>query len=254
MSQAIHEPVVPKGGVFAAAALILFALASVTTVRLTGVGEVRMTLPAAVESRDFRFEDGKNGAVLVYDASNQQLVDTLAPGSNGFIRVVLRGLARERKLGDIGSQPPFRLTRFVNGQITLTDTSTGKQIDLDAFGSANTAGLCATDEPAGRRRHDDELDRFAQDVRRALHGRDRADLGNPARPCRARWRHRHQAGRSKSGCTTRRPASNSASGSSCGARATVVRGGPLDRLRARIEGYLELTELYEVSFSDGRAT
>lgn len=36
--------------------------------------------------------------------------------------------------------------------------------------------------------------------------------------------------------------------------ATVVRGGPLDRLRARIEGYLELTELYEVSFSDGRAS
>lgn len=35
--------------------------------------------------------------------------------------------------------------------------------------------------------------------------------------------------------------------------ATVVRGTLLDRLRARIEGYLELTELYEVSFSDGRA-
>jgi hypothetical protein len=36
--------------------------------------------------------------------------------------------------------------------------------------------------------------------------------------------------------------------------ATVVRAGPLERLLARIEGYLELTELYEVSFSDGRAT
>jgi hypothetical protein len=36
--------------------------------------------------------------------------------------------------------------------------------------------------------------------------------------------------------------------------ATVTRAGPLDRLRARVEGYLELTELYEVSFSDGRAT
>ncbi len=36
--------------------------------------------------------------------------------------------------------------------------------------------------------------------------------------------------------------------------ATVVRGNPLDRLRARMEGYLELTELYEVSFSDGRAS
>ncbi len=138
MSQAIHEPVVPSGGVLAAAALVLFALAAVTTVRLTGVGSVRMTLPAAVESRELQFEDGKNGAVLVYDASNHQLVDTLAPGTNGFIRVVLRGLARERKLGDIGAQPPFRLTRFVNGQITLTDTSTNKQIDLDAFGSSNT--------------------------------------------------------------------------------------------------------------------
>jgi putative photosynthetic complex assembly protein len=141
MSQAIQEPVVPKGGVLAAAALVLFALATVTTARLTGTGGVHMTLPAAVESRDLQFEDGKNGAVLVFDASNRQLVDTLAPGSNGFIRVVLRGLARERKLGDIGSQPPFRLTRFVNGQITLTDTSTGKQIDLDAFGSSNTGAF-----------------------------------------------------------------------------------------------------------------
>ena len=87
MSEVLHEPVVPKGGIFAAAALALFALASVTTVRLTGVGEARMTLPAAVESRDLRFEDGKGGAVLVYDAKDHELIDTLAPGSNGFIRV-----------------------------------------------------------------------------------------------------------------------------------------------------------------------
>ncbi|MET0970380.1 MAG: hypothetical protein ABWY18_14360, partial [Tardiphaga sp.] len=36
--------------------------------------------------------------------------------------------------------------------------------------------------------------------------------------------------------------------------ATVVRGSVMDQIRARIEGYLELTELYEVSFSDGRAS
>ena len=138
MSQAIHEPVVPRGGVFAAAALILFALAAVTTVRLTGVGGIHMALPAVVESRDLQFEDGQNGAVLVFDASGHRLVDTLAPGSNGFIRVVMRGLARERRLGDIGAQPPFRLTRYAGGQITLTDTSTGKQIDLGAFGATNT--------------------------------------------------------------------------------------------------------------------
>jgi putative photosynthetic complex assembly protein len=138
MSEAIHEPVVPKGGVLAGAALILFALAAVTTVRLTGVGGTHMTLPAAVESRDLRFEDGQHGAVLVFDANDKQLVDTLAPGSNGFIRVVMRGLARERKLGDVGAQAPFRLTRYAGGEITLTDMSSGKRIDLGAFGSTNT--------------------------------------------------------------------------------------------------------------------
>jgi hypothetical protein len=36
--------------------------------------------------------------------------------------------------------------------------------------------------------------------------------------------------------------------------ATVVRAGALKRLMAQVAGYLELTELYEVSFSDGRAS
>ena len=36
-------------------------------------------------------------------------------------------------------------------------------------------------------------------------------------------------------------------------RALVRRAGPFGRLRARVAGYLELTELYEVSFSEGRA-
>ena len=36
--------------------------------------------------------------------------------------------------------------------------------------------------------------------------------------------------------------------------ATVVRAGALKRMMAHITGYLELTELYEVSFSDGRAS
>jgi putative photosynthetic complex assembly protein len=96
-----------------------------------------MTLPAPVESRDLQFEDGKDGTVLVYDARDRSLIDVIQPGTNGFVRVVLRGLARERRLGDIGKQPPFRLTRFANGQLTLEDTATSKQIDLVAFGSSN---------------------------------------------------------------------------------------------------------------------
>lgn len=140
MRQAIHEqePLVPRAWILSAIALVLFSLVAVTMVRLTGVGGSTMTLPIAVESRDLLFEDGKDGAVLVYDARDRQLIDTLAPGTNGFVRVVLRGLARERRLGDIGKEPPFRLTRFANGQMTLQDTSSMKQIDLVAFGSSNS--------------------------------------------------------------------------------------------------------------------
>jgi hypothetical protein len=40
----------------------------------------------------------------------------------------------------------------------------------------------------------------------------------------------------------------------CDRYATIVRAGLLGSVLARIKGYLELTELYEVSFSDGRAS
>ena len=36
--------------------------------------------------------------------------------------------------------------------------------------------------------------------------------------------------------------------------ATVVRAGLLKRMLAHVVGYLELTDLYEVSFSNGRAS
>jgi hypothetical protein len=36
--------------------------------------------------------------------------------------------------------------------------------------------------------------------------------------------------------------------------ATVVRAGAVKRLMTHVAGYFELTELYEVSFSDGRAS
>jgi putative photosynthetic complex assembly protein len=141
MSETVYEPLIPTGGLLAGGALVLFALLAVTTARLTGAGGTRMVLPAAIEIRDLNFADGDHGTVLVYDFQSKQLVDTLAPGSNGFIRVVLRGLARERRLAEIGAEPPFRLTRFVNGQLTLTDTSSGKQIDLAAFGAANVGAF-----------------------------------------------------------------------------------------------------------------
>ncbi|MBB5049733.1 putative photosynthetic complex assembly protein [Rhodopseudomonas rhenobacensis] len=141
MDDAAHDFKIPKGALVAAGALVVFALVAATASRVTGVGRVRMTPPAIVESLDLQFEDGQDGSVLVYNAADHQLLDSLPPGSNGFVRVVMRGMARERRLADVGRQPPFQLARHINGQITLTDTSNNKQIDLNAFGSSNLAAF-----------------------------------------------------------------------------------------------------------------
>jgi putative photosynthetic complex assembly protein len=96
---------------------------------------------APVESRELRFEDRDDGAVAVYEAADGATVDVLAPGTNGFVRGVMRGLARERKRQEIGQQPPFRLTRWADGRLTLDDTATGRRIELAAFGPTNTGAF-----------------------------------------------------------------------------------------------------------------
>jgi putative photosynthetic complex assembly protein len=137
MHEAAHNPNVPKGALIAAAFVMLFTIAGAAAVRITGQGGTHMTLPAMVESRDLRFEDGKDGAVLVFDAGNQDLIASLEPGTYGFVRVVMRGMARERKVAAINAPPIFRLARYVNGQLTLTDLGTNKLVDLNAFGASN---------------------------------------------------------------------------------------------------------------------
>jgi putative photosynthetic complex assembly protein len=132
-----QETMIPKGALGAAIMLVLFSLVVVTVSRMTGVGSTQMVPPAVVESRDLRFADGKDGAVLVYDAQSNQLIERMPSGSAGFIRVVMRKMAHERKLASIGSEPPFRLARHSNGQVTITDTVNGTRVDLDAFGAAN---------------------------------------------------------------------------------------------------------------------
>jgi putative photosynthetic complex assembly protein len=62
-------------------------------------------------------------------------------GTNGFVRGVLRGLARERRLNDVGAQPPFQLTRWSDGRLSLDDPATGRRIDLVAFGPTNAGAF-----------------------------------------------------------------------------------------------------------------
>jgi putative photosynthetic complex assembly protein len=129
----------PRGPLLGAGALVIFALAIVGTYRFAQLDPAIESAPArhAVAQRDLRFQDRPDGAIAVYEGGDGRLVEVLAPGTNGFIRASLRGLARERKRQEVGADPSFRLTRWDDGRLSLEDPTTGRRIDLAAFGSSN---------------------------------------------------------------------------------------------------------------------
>lgn len=130
---------VPRGALLAIGALILTTVLTVAAVRTTGIGAQHLADAPTVATREFRFEDRPDGSIVVLDASNQRVVDTVAPGTNGFLRGTMRGLARERMRRSIGPEQPFRMTGHADGRLTLEDPATGRRVDLGSFGPVNAA-------------------------------------------------------------------------------------------------------------------
>jgi putative photosynthetic complex assembly protein len=138
----------PKGALWGAAALISFTL-SVTVAVRAGVFPHVANPPTLREqasvtrlaARDLRFLDRGDGAVVVTDLDGAEVATILPASEQGFVRGVLRGLARERRLKDVGPDAPFRLEQWSDNGLTLTDLGTGRQIELGAFGSTNRAAF-----------------------------------------------------------------------------------------------------------------
>jgi putative photosynthetic complex assembly protein len=134
---------VPLTFLLAAAGLVALTLGLIGTARLTGLGETRIAEQATVAVRDLRFEDRPSGAVAVFAVPGSRLIAEVQPGTNGFLRGILRALVRERRQSGIGDDVPFRLIRAADGTLLLTDLATGRRIPLGAFGPTN-AGVFAS--------------------------------------------------------------------------------------------------------------
>ena len=141
----------PRGTLMLAGALVAFAFTSTVIVRVAGIPAAAS--PAAlraeahiapVASRSLRFVDRVDGAVVIQDVAKGAVASVIEPGQQtGFIRGVMRGLARERRMHGVGDGPPFTLTLWRDGELSLTDTATGRSIEMTAFGSANRASFAA---------------------------------------------------------------------------------------------------------------
>jgi putative photosynthetic complex assembly protein len=139
MSDSFNNAPFPRAPLYAAGLMVLASLLAVTIVRLTGIGAVINADAAAVTTREFHFEDRNDGSIVVLDVGSKQVVETVAPGTNGFLRGTLRGLARERKRQGIGPDVPFTLIGRADGRLTLIDPATGRRVDLASFGPTNAA-------------------------------------------------------------------------------------------------------------------
>lgn len=132
-----HDHALPKVPLYAAVGLVIATLLLVLLVRLTGVGEVKTPITAVTAERMLRFADDADGGISVRDGHDNALIGRVDPGTNGFLRGTLRGLARERKRSGFGPAAAYRLTSRLDGRLLLEDPSTGRLVDLGAFGATN---------------------------------------------------------------------------------------------------------------------
>ena len=157
-----HANTVPRPALAMAGAVVAITLLLTGLVRL-GVLD-REAVPAVERAREgiaartvrhLTFADRADGAVVVRDADRGQTVAVLH-GENdggGFVRGVMRGMARERRMHGIGADVPFELTGWNNGTLSLRDPATGRAIELGSFGDSNRAAFARflTSSPAGDR-------------------------------------------------------------------------------------------------------
>ncbi len=130
------DDAVPRAAIIGAGALILVTMLWVGVTRLSGEGPNEI-LAAPIVERSLRFEDLADGGVAVRDATSGLLLQRVEPGSNHFLRALMRGLVRERLRRGDGDEVPFHLAQRIDGRLTLVDPTTHRVVDLGAFGSSN---------------------------------------------------------------------------------------------------------------------
>jgi putative photosynthetic complex assembly protein len=125
------------------AVLILFVADFVDSGKLTREADAK-----AVITKQLRFEDRSDGSIAVISAPDGRIVKIIE-GEAGFVRGILRAMARERRIKEVNQTIPFELIARADGRLTLLDPATGNRIDLESFGKDNVIEFAVLLKPQG---------------------------------------------------------------------------------------------------------
>ena len=131
------DALIPRWAMRAVAALLALLLIGIGSARLSG-WDPSVKPGALLLERSLRFTDAADGAIVVTDVIEARTLATMR-GEQGFLRGVLRGLARDRRQHGVGAEAPYLLSLHDDGRLLITDPSTGQRIDLASFGVDNAA-------------------------------------------------------------------------------------------------------------------
>ena len=88
-----------------------------------------------VASRELHFYDTSDGKILITDKNGVNI--SVVGGEGGFMRAVMRSLAKDRITMGVGPEQPFKLVVNKKGLISIVDPVTGNKVDVSSFGQTN---------------------------------------------------------------------------------------------------------------------
>ena len=134
MPYAATSPIAPRVPVIAGFVVMLASVGLAATGRHFAGGEPTAPNGVPVAQRMLVFADMPDHGVGVYEGGKKV---TEFNGEQGFLRGVLRGLNRTRKVHELPGDAPFTLAAYADGRLLLADPTTGVTLDLAAFGPTN---------------------------------------------------------------------------------------------------------------------
>lgn len=133
-------PVIPRGALVGAAIMVTLTICGAAWARYTGYTTTNSMDLTVVSTLELRFADREDGAIVIREGVPGDGAETLVvlpPGDDGFVRGVLRALARQRQLTEHDQSAPLALTRWSDGRLSIGDPISGSIVWVNAFGPDN---------------------------------------------------------------------------------------------------------------------